>query len=267
VQKLWILTVAACMSEPPPEAELAPDVSPLIACPVSPVYSPYTAPGHYPSGPVSNDPWVGATSSYPDGDEDFSGYGTALPITVECSDDKGAQDHLDVTDGCLLAVRDGAKTVGKIVAAADGAFRAVALGYVAGDAVHPLKWTDEAISYRFLYKQQVGTLNNPGFKAFVRYRSEDDLYVASWRTDGVVQIQKKQCGVYTALAVLPSFGAPTANKWHTMRFSAIGQQLELALDGHDVLSATSSVFSWGTNGLRIDAMNGALIDDWTVSPP
>jgi len=294
-RSLLPLALAGCLSEPPPEADdVVPEVAPLahpegtgspdssLAHPegtgspdsslagcseAASVYSPFRAVGHYPTGSVAAFPWIGATASYPDGLEDFRGYGPTLPARVECSDDKGARDHLDVTDGCLTAATEQGATVGKIGAAADGAFRMVALGYVAGDAVHPIKWTDQAVEYRFRYHQQVGALNNPGFKAFVRYRSEDDLYVASWRMDGVVQIQKKQCGVYTALAVLPAFGAPTPNAWHTIKLSAIGTQLELALDGQQVLAVANAAFSWGTSGIRIDAMNGAWIDDWRVSLP
>jgi len=211
-------------------------------------------------------PWVGPTAPYPNGDEDFSGYGTNMPVTIECSDNKAAVPYLDVTDGCLGATMVGTYTRGQVHATADGYFRTVALGF-ATDPQHPAKWTDQATEYRFYYSAQVGTNGNPGFKAFARYRTEDDLYVGSWRTDGTAQIQRKQCGNYTELVILPTFGAPTPNAWHTIRFAAIGDQLELTLDGKLAISTTDTAFSWGTAGIRIDSMDGAYIDSWKVEAP
>jgi hypothetical protein len=271
-----LVLASGCMVGEPPTTTVEPppvEVAPQVACPSSYdarfVYNAFATPGAHPSGAVATYAWQDAVTAYPVGGvEDFTAYGPTLPTVVECSDDKSARRHLDVTDGCLTAVADAKTNVaGQINAATDGAFRAVALAYPTGDPDLDVKWTDAAVEYRFFYTKQVGDQNNPGFKAFVRYRTEDDLYVASWRTDGVVQIQKKQCGDYVALAVLPAFGAPTPGVWHTIHFSATGPQLDLVLDGQDVLSATSPVFSWGTAGIRIDAMDGALIDDWKIGPP
>jgi hypothetical protein len=227
-------------------------------------YTPFVASGS-PSGTVAQFPWRGVSSSYPNGDEAFAGYGTPLPVTVECSNGKSARDYLDVTAGCLSAVAIGSYTRGQIHAEADDAFRMVALGHTGTSP--PVKWTDAGVEYRFHYAQQIGTANNPGFKAFLRYRTEDDLYVASWRTDGVAQIQKKKCGIYTPLAVAPSYGAPTANAWHTIRFTVVGDTLTLILDGKTAVTAHDSSFSWGTAGVRIDAMDGAYLDDWRVFAP
>ena len=224
------------------------------------VYNPF-AHGSAGSGTVARYPWRGASSTYPSGDEDFRGY--ASSTTVECSSAKSKRSHLDVTSGCLTATSLGGNVGGKI---STNNFRALALGKTAA-ADTPVKWTDQRIEYRFYYSTQTSTIGNPGFKAFARYRTEDDLYVASWRMDGVVQIQKKQCGVYTALAVLPHYGAPSKNTWHTIRFDAIGDRLVLVLDGNQVLSTTSSTFSWGTAGIRIDSASGAYLDDWRVSAP
>nr|HEX4316413.1 hypothetical protein [Kofleriaceae bacterium] len=228
-------------------------------------YTPYETSGS-PSGPVSKYPWRGQGSMYPDGDEQFASYGSPLPKTVECSNDKGERDYLDVTDGCLSAVNIGTYTRGQIHAASDDAFRTVALGYGANNDA-PMKWTDMGESYRFYYSGTHGTTNNPGFKAFLRYRTEDDLYVASWRVDGVAQIQRKHCGVYTPLVVKKGYGAPSLNAWHTIEFTAVGNQLDVYLDGDHALSVQDSVFSWGTAGIRADAMDGAYLDDWTVFAP
>ena len=237
------------------------------------VYSPFVAPGAYPSGPVGALPWSGASSerdaiAYPAGDEDFSGYGTTLPELVECSDGKERRSHLDVTAGCLDAVALGSEyTRGLVQTNGDGYFRAVALGYTPGDTLYPIKWTDQGIEYRFFHHGGTASAGNPGFKAFVRYRSEDDLYVASWRLDGVVQIQRKLCGEYTALAVNADFGPPSAEVWHSIRFEALGDQLSLYVDDALALSATSGSLSWGTTGIRIDSADGTYIDDWSVFEP
>jgi hypothetical protein len=236
------------------------------------VYSPFAAPGSYPSGPVDELPWTGAGSYgqlnvYPAGDEDFRGYGSALPKRVECSDDKDRRSHLDVTSGCLDAVAVGDYTRGLVRTNSHDYFRALALGYTPGESDHPIKWTDQGVEYRFLHHGRTGSAGNPGFKVFARYRSEDDLYVASWRFDGVVLIQRKLCGQYTALAVIDDFGPPSANVWHRIGFEADGQQLRLYLDGDLVLSATSSSLSWGTTGIRIDSADGTYIDDWAVYEP
>lgn len=233
------------------------------------VYSPYRDDDHiYPSGPVALLPWRGAASSYPDGAEDFRGY-QPLPATVECASAKQRRGHLDVTAGCLQAValgEGGRYQRGLVRTTADGSFRALALGHDEGDPL-PVKWTDQAVEYRFFHRGQSGTGSNPGFKAFVRYRSEDDLYVASWRFDGVVQIQRKRCGEYLALAMRRDLPPPSPAAWHHIRFEAIGEQLVLALDGEEVLAVGSPTFSWGTAGIRIDAADGAYIDDWRVSDP
>lgn len=257
--------VDAAPLEPTGALTIAPDV--VSGCPSTgpEVYSPYRAPGAYPHDTVAVLPWRGDGAMYPNGTEDFSNYGT-LPQTVECGDDKKLRSYLDVTAGCLTAVQLGTYTRGKITATSDGYYRSIALGYASGTSL-PAKWTDQATEYRFFYAAATGTNGNPGFKAFLRYRTEDDLYVASWRTDGVAQIQKKHCGDYTPLIILPAFGAPTPNAWHTIRFTALGPKLDLYLDGAHVATANDPNFTWGTTGIRIDSMDGAYIDDWKVFAP
>jgi hypothetical protein len=239
------------------------------ACPLdrAGVYSPYARDGRYPAGPVDALPWRGPTGAYPGGLEDFRGYGT-LPVTVECASDKSRRSHLDVTDGCLEAVATGGGQYqrGLVHTDGDGGFRAVALGHEAGDPL-PVKWTDQSVEVRFFHRGRTGSADNPGFKLFARYRSEDDLYVASWRFDGVVQIQRKWCGEYAVLAYRHDLAPPSANTWHWMRFEALGDDLTLFLDDRAVLHAASSTFSWGTAGIRIDSADGTYLDDWSVSDP
>jgi hypothetical protein len=234
---------------------------PPMVCNDPSTYTPYT-PAVHPTGSVVALPWRGSGTTYPASNEDFRGYGAAMPVMVECSNNKSTRSHLDVTAGCLNAVTD---TRGQIVSTEGGAFRALALGFSASDATHPVRWTDQSIEYSFFYTGTSGAGVLPGFKAFARYNTEDDLYVASWRMDGVAQIQRKQCGQYTALKVLKTFGAPTPNTWHRIRLDAIGSTLELYLDGVKVISVTDQAFASGTMGIRTDAMTGALIDDWRVN--
>ena len=81
--------------------------------------------------------------------------------------------------------------------------------------------------------------------------------------DGKVNIKRKSNGAYKTLAEV-TMPKPSANAWHKIQFHAIGNKLELYLDGNKVLSATDSTFAWGTAGIRTDAMNGAYLDEWTV---
>lgn len=221
-------------------------------------YTPFS--GASSTGSAATYPWQGYNTSYPAGDEDFRGY--ALPLEVECSSTKSRRSHLDVTAGCLTAVAVGSYSRGEITSTSDGAFRVVALPFKSGEP-YPLKWTDVKNEYRFYYKTTTGPGVDPGFKAFVRYRDENDLYVASWRTDGVVQIKRKQNGTYKTLAET-TMARPSTSTWHTLRFDATGARLDLYLDGAKVLSATDTAFAWGTAGIRTDAMTGAYIDEWTV---
>jgi len=224
--------------------------------PAKDAYSPYAAPGAYPSGPVATLRWPG---------EAFDGYGE-LPRTVECGHGKARRGHVDVTAGCLVAVDIGGWTRGVTRATDDGAFRAIALGHDAGDPAQAVKWTDQAIAYRFHFREPHGGGSNPGFKAFARYRSEDDLYVASWRLDGVAQIQRKWCGVYTTLAAR-AVAPPAPRVWHRLRFAADGRRLTLELDGQRVLATDDGTFAWGTAGIRLDGVDGAYLDDWVVEAP
>jgi len=226
----------------------------------STIYTPFS--GSSSSGSVSQYPWHGYKTTYPSGTEDMRAYG--LPSTVECSDNKPQRSHLDVTEGCLSAINISGYSRGKIGTSNANAFRMVALPFT-GSETSPLKWTDQSNSYRFYYTTSYsGT--DPGFKSFIRYRSEDNLYVASWRFDGKVNIKRKYNGSYTTL-VEKSHPKPSANTWHTLKFDAVGSRLYVFLDGTEVLSATDTTFSWGTSGIRTDGTNGAYIDDWRITEP
>jgi hypothetical protein len=262
--------------EPEPEPEPVPDPNPVpisngvmlsTSCPAySGVYTPFVNYGPVSTGTVATYPWVGPTTSYPDSLEDFRGYGPTLPTTVECSNNKSLRNYLDVTSGCLSAVAFSGGKSGKLQMSGNGGYRSFALPY---DAVNKrqVAWKDQGVEYRFFYSSWSAEGVNPGFKAFVRYLTEYDLYVASWRKDGVVQIQKKQCGAYTTLKRITGFGAPTPNVWHTIRFDIKGTQKRLYLDGALVMTTSDSSITTGTAGIRTDATEAAYIDDWRVYAP
>ena len=219
-----------------------------VTCPVDPdAYTPYLLGGGAPAP-------VGAAWR-----EGFETY--APPETVECANDKDHRDHLEVTAGCLDSATVSVYRRGVVRTTEGGAFRAVALG---GDPLVPDRWTDQHVGYRFHVHAATGTANLPGFKVFARYRSEDDLYVASWRLDGAVLIQRKLCGSYTTLAVRRDLGPPAPDAWHRIRLDAVGDRLDLWLDGARVLTATSATFAWGTAGIRVDSVDGAYLDDWII---
>ena len=244
---------------PPPGATPPPSTT----CSYGPdIYTPYPGSGVYPIGRVAEHPWRGTGASYPDGVEDFRSYSSGN--TVECGGDKTQRSHVDVTAGCLSAAGSGSSASGRIGLTSTGIYRSFALGYTGNDA-RPVKWTDQGVEYSFFYTQ--GATGNVGFKAFTRYTTEYDLYVASWRLDGVVQIQKKQCGTYTILKKTTALAPPAPNQWHTMRFEAVGTELRLYLDGTHAMTVADTTFTSGTAGIRIDQMNDAVIDNWSVFAP
>lgn len=222
------------------------------------IYTPFT--GTSTIGSAATYGWHGHATAYPAGMEDMRDY--TLPSTIECSSNKSLRSHLDVTSGCLKAVAIGSYSRGQIEESSSGAFRAVALPFTGSEA-NPMKWTDQKNEFRFYYTTTTTTGVDPGAKAFIRYHDEYNLYVASWRMDGKVNIKRKSNGAYKTLAEV-TMPKPSANAWHKIQFHAIGNKLELYLDGNKVLSATDSTFAWGTAGIRTDAMNGAYLDEWTV---
>src|SRR5688500_16863345 len=86
------VTLAGCAIA---EVDTINDVTSAAACaPGS--YTSYEDSGRYPSGSVEQFPWRGPERTYPGGIEDFRGYGTSLPKSVECAYTKHQRPHLDV---------------------------------------------------------------------------------------------------------------------------------------------------------------------------
>ena len=209
----------------------------------------------YESGPPGTSyPWIG---------EDFEAYSNGF--LIECSSNKARMSHLDVTSGCLYSKYAGTWRRGWTTTYN---FRAVAIGWKNGKKI---KWTDQVPQYRaYIDSWQAGATATSGLHIFGRYRTSDDLYVASVRRDGLATIKRKWNGVYTTLAqtslpasLLDANGQLKTGVWITLRFSIIGNQLKFSVNGTQILSTTSGTFSWGTTGIRTDYVN-AYLDDWKL---
>lgn len=217
--------------------------------------------GPYVSGPASAElSWSG---------EDFESYHNGA--TLECSSNKQAASHIDVTSGCLVSKYAGEWRRGWT---ADSVFRAVAIGR--DSTGREIKWTNQTNEFRAYIDSWHNNGNIPdwsGIHAFARYRTSDDLYVASIRYDGLVTIKRKWNGDYTTLAqatlnnelgeYLDHNGKLATRRWYRVKFSAIGNELKLYLDNRLLLTASSGTFSWGTTGIRIDNAS-TYLDDWKL---
>jgi hypothetical protein len=225
------------------------------------IYSPFAGDSSIAIGPVAAYPWWNAASSSA---INFSQYNPGE--TVECGSNKSQRSYLDVTAGCLGTATFQGNTRGVVHMTSAGYYRSFALPTDENAPGTHIKWTDQVVEYDFYYSQWTGTVSNPGFKAFARYLDEYDLYVGSWRRDGVVQIQKKECGTYTTLKRIANYGAPTPNQWHHIKFETKGDDLKLYLDGTLAVEIHDKTFGAGTAGIRIDDLEGAYIDNWHVGP-
>lgn len=228
----------------------------------------------YDAFPDSEAPFVSYAVSPPTDNwagEDFESYTNGE--IIECSSDKTAQDHLDVTSGCLKSKYAGNWRRGYTD---DRVFRMVTISR--DDDDREIKWTDQTISYRaYITEFQDDLPDDPipdwaGLHVFFRYRTSDDLYVASIRYDGKATIKKKHNGIYTTLAWMnldDSFldsntGKLKTQQWYQLKATADGSTLKFKLDGTEILSATSGTFSWGTTGIRTDYVS-TYLDDINMS--
>ena len=212
------------------------------------VWDPY--PGNnesYPKGkPSTTLPWAG---------ENFESY--ADGALIETSSAKSMRTHLDVTSGSLYANYVGAYHRGWTTTYN---FRVLAVGLSGGKRI---RWTDQTASYRgYLWNWHSSASSTNGLHLFARYQTENDLYVASLRYDGLVTLKKKHCGAYTTLAQ-KSFGTPALKTWYTLELSAVGTSLGLKINGIVVLTAQDPTFSWGTTGIRTDYAD-VYFDDWKL---
>jgi len=226
------------------------------------VYDFYPGTGYYPSGTAAEYPWqtpdgvgVEGFESYPDG------------AIIESSAEKGLQTHLEVTSGVLTSKYLSGGLYRRAKTETYN-FRMLAQGLSGGQRV---KWTDQTLKVRvYVDSWQATSSSWQGVHLFGRYRTEDNLYVASLRRDGSVVVKKVVDNVYTTLADGPfhdGSGNPrtfNTNQWYKLTLSVVGNLLTFAVDGVSQLEVTSGTFSWGTMGIRTDYAN-VYLDEMAVS--
>jgi hypothetical protein len=260
---MWILTVMAILLALPLRSANKQDLSAsgapsfvrintiqAASCNPPGTYAFYPGTGFYPSGSSEVYPWQTPVGTAFEGFESY-----ADGALIESSANKASQSHLEVTSGTIYATYIGPSRYRRAKTEDDN-FRMLLQGLSNGLRV---KWTDQAIESRFYIAAWHPTDESwQGVHLFVRYRTEDDLYVASLRHDGSVHIKKKQCGQYTPLKselLRDHNGNPrpfNLKQWYTLTFAAIGNHLEFSVDGVPQLSVTDGTFSWGTAGIRTD---------------
>jgi hypothetical protein len=216
----------------------------------------------YPSGSVATYPWQTPAGT---GFDAFETY--ANGSVIERSANKALQNHLEVTSGTLTSRYVGAAAYRRAKTETFN-FRMLLQGLSRGTRV---KWTNQAIEARFYVEAWQASDNDwQGVHLFGRYRTEDDLYVASLRRDGTTLIQRKRCGDYTRLAtgwLTDARGARRSfntRQWYTLTFSVVGNQLKFFVDDVEQLAETDGTFSWGTMGIRTDYAN-VYVDDVLLS--
>jgi len=220
--------------------------------------------GPYISGPASTQlPWAG---------ENFENNNLGV---LECSYASNAINHFDVTSGCISTVEQ-TTTSGQLLRGwvDSSVFRVLAIGR--NSAGKEIKWTEQSAQYNAYIDRwhNGGDIPNwSGLHVFARYRSSDDLYVASLRYDGKVTIKRKWKGVYTTLAqgvmnnktktYLDENGKLSTGQWYLLNFSVVDKKLKFYVDGVLVLETETGTFSWGTTGIRTDNTD-VYIDDWKL---
>lgn len=213
----------------------------------------------YDAFPASEEPYTVLAASVDEKwiGEDFATYQNG--DIIECSNNKQAQDHLDVTSGCLKARNGG--PLNRQGWTDDFVFRMLTVSRdIQGNKV---KWTDQSMSYSaFIKKNQwdrKDITDYSGLHVFLRYQTSDNLYVASVRYDGQVKIKEKVKGIYKTLASgqLPSAFLDrndnlNSGDWILVKASAIGTTIKLYVNGIEMLSVNSDSLEWGTTGIRTD---------------
>jgi len=191
---------------------------------------------------------LGTPSQYPYPKEDFQQYADNTVIAQSSAKDPDAD--LIVTSGTLLCklingIKQGFttnynfrmlcnpmdRTIGKRVRLTD--FKTTYFGTV--DRWHS------------------GLPNWAGLHIFMRYQTENDLYVASYRFDGKATIKKKVGGTYTSLKVVTvPTGPPQTGKEYTLAFEVEGPNLRYYIDNNLIAETTDTDLAWGTTGVRMD---------------
>ena len=187
----------------------------------------------------------GTPSQFPFSKQDFHQYQPGQLIAKSAN--KEPLEDLIVTSGTLTCqenrgVKDGFTTTHN--------FRML-INPMDGNQVR-VRYTD----YRFttlatIERWHDGRPNWAGMHLFARYQTSDNLYVGSYRTDGLVTLKKKIATKYTTLGQV-DIGAPETGKEYVLAIEVDGSSLRFFIDGKQVLAAFDSDLTWGTSGIRLD---------------
>jgi hypothetical protein len=251
------------------------------------------------------DPYLERAASPAEWTETFNEY--ADNETVECASGKSLRTHLDVTSQCLRkkTISDGSTGYSASVEHAlldlprGEEYRKIrALAFSLDPQGRRVLWTNQEHRLR-LYLSSLDKVEPPkegdemegdesgtgnqGMSMFARYRTENDHYVASLKTDGRMFIKQKLCNDKNYLPLkYDSFGSPVATRnWYNLVFraedvkhpetGAPGVKLTFTVtrpsDGYRKTLTTTQYasrrFPNGTGGFRTDFIRG-YVEDWRV---
>ena len=201
------------------------------------VYNPYPGdPNRYPKG---------SPLEYPYPSQYFSNYSVGEIIAT--SRNKNDNDPMIATSGTLVCQ----EYQGKKMAFTDTHnFRLLYNGMDTNGV--RVGWTDSISNVMFIpVANQPDKPTWAGMHLFARYRTSDDLYVASYRFDGQVTIKKKINGKYTTLGQ-EFIGVPELGESYRLQFTCKGDRLSFFVNGSRKLSSNDSSLTWGMSGIRMD---------------
>ncbi|PTR16081.1 hypothetical protein C8R31_10295 [Nitrosospira sp. Nsp2] len=251
----------------------------------APTYDAYPGTAPYPeraAGP--GDEWSETFNEYADNE------------IVECASGKSLRPHLDVSSQCLRkqTISDGRTGYAASVEHAlldlprGLEYRKIrAVTFSLDPHGKRVLWTNQEHRIRLylssLDKQEPGEESDQGMSMYARYRTTNDHYVASLKTDGGMFIKQKLCKDNNYILLKDdTFGSPVSTKnWYNLVFraedvkhpatGAPGVKLTFTVtrpsdDYKKTLTTTHyarSRFPNGTGGFRTDFIRG-YVDDWRV---
>jgi hypothetical protein len=265
----------------------------------TPSYNAYPGTVPYEERAVGVDEWTETFNEYADNE------------MVECASGKSLRSHLDVTSQCLRkqTISNGSTGYSASVEHAlldlprGEEYRKIrALAFSLDPHGKRVLWTNQEHRLRLYLSlldkveppkdgdeiegDESGT-GNQGMSMFARYRTENDHYVASLKTDGRMFIKQKLCNDKNYVPLkYDSFGSPvTTRNWYNLVFraedvkhpttGAPGVKLTFTVtrpsDGYKKTVTTTQypspgfpIFPNGTGGFRTDFIRG-YVDDWRVT--
>ncbi len=214
---------------------------------------------------------------------------------VECASGKSLRPHLDVSEQCLRkqTISDGrtgyaASVEHGLLDSSGQEYRKIrATAFSLDPEGKRVLWTNQEHRIRLylssLDKKQPGEESDQGMSMYARYRTSNDHYVASLKSDGR-NSSNKNCAARTTTSLfwMERSGSPVTTKnWYNLTFraedvkhpttGAPGVKLTFSVsrpsdDYQKTLTTThygSSRFLNGTGGFRTDFIRG-YVDDWRV---